>query len=155
LFFNIYTIMLASSDLQRLVASSRDPAVTRDLLQLPSVASTALHLLHSIREGNAGAEETQESLLLCYRVMRNAAAAGPATCTALLHLDLLGIVRATLDLISSAAISLNWKLPVAVGQSLANLCNACRDSAAAAWAALFPLHLGMLAHVNEGMKGQG
>lgn len=147
--------MISPTELQQLVLASRDPSAAQ-LSRLPEVATSARHLLQDIRQGTLGDGEgqckRQDDLLLCYRVLRNSAAAGRTACAALLRLGLLDLVRSTLDLISTATISLNWHLPAVVGQALANLCNACGDSAAATWAALFPLHLGMLAHVNEGKR---
>ena len=126
---------------------------------LPAVTSTARQALqriaampHGDREVEGGEqEELQAVLLLCFRVLRNTCAAGPAACGEVLAAaGLLDLVASTLQLISDAAITLNWQLPTAVAQALANLCTACAASAAAAWTALFPLQLGIMAHVNAG-----
>lgn len=155
LYFVQHPHMLTSKALEQLVAASG--GVDDDWLQrMAGVPSTMLQLLQQIRQGGSDAEDVQaarqQDLLLCFRVLRNTCAAGPAACAQLLAIGLLDLTCATLDLISTAAISLNWQLPAAVSQALANLCNACADSAAAAWAALFPLHFSMLAHVNAGKK---
>ena len=132
---------------------------------LPAVAASARQVLqrigaipHGARELEGGEqEELQAVLLLCFRVLRNACAAGPAACAEVLAgagagpgAGLLDLVASTLQLNSDAAITLNWQLPTAVAQALANLCTACAASAAAAWTALFPLQLGIMAHVNAG-----
>lgn len=152
--------MLSQEELEQLLAASRSFDAT-ELVggSLPSVAATARQLLQLIEQtcpDDAQQEAMQHSLLLCLRVCRNAAATGGSeACCALVDVGLLGLVQSTLRLISSATISLNWELPAAVAQALANLCTACGASAAAAWAALFPLHLAMLAHVNAGRMGLG
>ncbi len=166
-------------DLEALVAASRDAAMggsetATDQLHLPQVASHAQHLLAAIqqhrrelcgggsvttppvpaREDDPQLAEQQGELLLCFRIFRNAAAAGPCAAAALLSCGLLELAGSTLDLLASAAIPLNWQLPAALAQALANFCTASREAAAAAWSALFPLHLSMLAHVTAG-KGRG
>ena len=144
---------LTDADLNELVAASRAGDVEAVLPRLPALADAMRSALQEI-ERHRGAEDLQaplqQRLLLGFRVLRNAAAAGPAACAAVLGAGLLGLVQSTLDLIHAATIALNWQLPAAVAQALANLCTACASAAAAAWAALFPLHLSMLAHVNAG-----
>ncbi|KAL4444556.1 hypothetical protein ABPG77_002373 [Micractinium sp. CCAP 211/92] len=162
-------------DLEALVAASRDAAMggsetATDQLHLPQVASHAQHLLAAIqqhrrelrgggsvttppvpaREDDPQLAEQQGELLLCFCIFRNAAAAGPCAAAALLSCGLLELAGSTLDLLASAAIPLNWQLPAALAQALANFCTASREAAAAAWSALFPLHLSMLAHVTAG-----
>lgn len=148
-----------SLDLEELVAASREPSRTAWVLQnLPHLAALLRQTLQDVednkcREDNAQ-EAPQTTLLQGFRVLRNAAAVGgPPACAAALQHGLLHLVCSTLDLIGTAAIPLNWQLPTAVAQAMANLCTACTASAAAAWAALFPLHLAMLAHVNTGARG--
>ncbi len=140
---------LSTDELQELVSLGNEVPSAR----LQEVASTARALLQGIRQGAGDREVHQNGLLMCFRVLRNAAASGPATCDALLRFGLLDLVWATLDLISVATIALDWQLPAVVSQALANLCNACGTSAAAAWAAIFPQHLSMLAAINEGNAG--
>lgn len=148
--------MLSSDVLNELVAASRcAPLASQVLLQLSAVAETADELLQSLQQQSELTEHEhaarQHDLLLCFRVARNAAATGgSAACTSLLHLGLTRLVCTALQLISTAMISLNWQLPVAISQALANLCNACATCAAAAWDALFPLQFSILAHVNTG-----
>lgn len=149
--------MMSLQQLEELVAASREPGRLPHVSErLPTVFATARQLLQTIEE--TGTEDPaqadlQQRLLLCLRVARNAAAlGGPPACAALLAHGLLDLVRATLGLVSSAAIALNWQLPAAVAQALANACTACVSAAAAVWAALFPLHLSMLAHVNAGKR---
>lgn len=167
-------------DLDALVAASRQAAVAggildTDQLRLPEVAAHAEHLLAGIERqqhklcGDCAAtgslaptlEDDPQlaaqhcELLLCFRIFRNAAAAGPCAKDALLSAGLLALVGSTLDLLASAAIPLNWQLPASVAQTLANLCTASRSAAAAAWAALFPLRFSMLAHIAGRMRGVG
>jgi hypothetical protein len=148
--------MLQSDALTELVTASRCPTLASQVQQqLSAVVETAEELLQSLQQRSGSNEQEhaarQHDLLLCFRVVRNAAATGgtPA-CAALLHLGLMRLVCTALQLVSTATISLNWQLPAAISQALANLCNACGTSAAAAWDALFPLHFSMLAHVNAG-----
>lgn len=152
-----------SPQLTALLAASRGeqgPAVL--VPELPAVASAARQALaaiqaapqHEPREGQQEDDSPQHRLLLCFRVLRNAAAAGPAAATTLLEVGILDLAAATLRLVGTAAIPLDWALPAAVAQALANLCTASATAAAAAWAALFPLQLSMLAHVNTGEEGR-
>lgn len=147
-------------DLEALVAASRCAAQGERSLAaccLPEVAAHALQLLRDIKQGSIDPEEQQSArqgeLVLCFRVMRNAAAVGPSVAAVLLAAGLPQLACDTLDLIATAVITLNWQLPAALAQALANLCNASSAGAAAAWAALFPLHFSMLAHVNAGKPG--
>lgn len=147
-------------ELEALVAASRagEPVLAR----LPSLLAATRALLADIAAAGRGEDaqaaqaDRQHRLLLALRAARNAAATGgPPAVAALLREGLLDAVRSTLDLLSDATIALNWQLPAAVAQALANLCSACSDGAAAAWAGLFPLHLTMLAHVNAGERRMG
>ncbi|KAL4436610.1 hypothetical protein ABPG75_003749 [Micractinium tetrahymenae] len=162
-------------DLQALVAASREAAMAggeagTKQLQLADVAGHAQHLLAAIeqrrrelRSGGAAASPAghepeddpqlaaqQGELLLCFCIFRNTAAAGPGAAGALLSAGLLELAGSALDLLASAVIPLNWQLPAALAQALANLCTASGPAAAATWAALFPLRLSMLAHINAG-----
>lgn len=147
--------MMDQAQLEELVAASREPGQLALVSErLPAVFSAARQLLqdieHTVPEDPAQ-EDLQQRLLLCLRVARNAAAlGGPPACAALLGHGLLDLVHTTLGLVSSGSIALNWQLPAALAQALANACTACGTAAAAVWDALFPLHLSMLAHVNAG-----
>ncbi|PSC67748.1 ataxin-10 [Micractinium conductrix] len=88
-------------------------------------------------------------LTLGFRALRNAAAAGGGG-DAVVAAGVLPLAAAALDALANATITLDWQLPAAVAQALANLCNAGASAAAAAWAALFPLRFTLLAHVNTG-----
>lgn len=145
-------------ELEALVAAARqgEPVLAR----LPQLLATVRALLAEIEEvgrgeaAQAAQAARQHRLLLAFRAARNAAATGgPPAVAALLHEGLLDAVRTTLALVSDATIALDWQLPAAVAQALANLCTACSDGAAAAWGALFPLQLTILAHVNAGGPG--
>lgn len=161
--------------LEALVAASREAAMAGDdtameQMHLHEVSAHAQRLLAAIeqrrRETRGGVMATasaspdfeddpqlaaqQSELLLCFRIFRNAAAAGPGASAALLSAGLLELAGRALDLLASAAIPLDWQLPAALAQALANLCTASREAAAAAWSGLFPLRLSMLAHVTAG-----
>lgn len=147
-------------ELEALVAATR--AGEQTLARLPPLLATLRALLADIAAAGRGEDAEaaqaarQHRLLLAFRAARNAAATGgPPAVAALLREGLLDAVCGTLALLSDATISLNWQLPAAVAQALANLCSACSDGAAAAWAALFPLQLTMLAHVNAGEQRVG
>ena len=138
-----------SHELKQLLAASQDVSCAPKLLpRLPQVGAHAAQLLELGRT-ETGAHVV-EDVLLCFRILRNVAAAGPVTCEALLRLGLLDLIRTALELVATATIALDWHLPAVVSQALANLCNGSTCGAAAAWAALFPLHYNILAHVNAG-----
>lgn len=147
-------------ELEALVAAARHGQAV--LARLPQLLATVRALLVEIESAGRGEEAQpaqtarQHRLLLAFRAARNAAATGgPPAVAALLHEGLLDAVIATLALVSDATIALDWQLPAAVAQALANLCTASGEGAAATWAALFPLQLTMLAHVNAGEAASG
>lgn len=144
-------------DLQGLVAQSRRAALEgagAGALPLAALAAHMQGLLASVSAAQHDEDSPEQlqratELTLGFRALRNAAAAGGGG-DAVVAAGVLPLAAAALDALANATITLDWQLPAAVAQALANLCNAGASAAAAAWAALFPLRFTLLAHVNTG-----
>ena len=137
--------------LDQLLQASKDPS-SRDALILPqldAIYDTASVLLIQVRRGTENSEQICDDLIQALRVLRNACAAGEATCTALLQLGVVPLLADTIDALGAGAASLNWTLPSVVVQLLANLSNGSAACAAAVWRHLFPSHFIVLSHIDS------
>lgn len=142
---------LTREQLDQLLQASKEPS-SRDALILPqldAIYNTASTLVIQVRCGTENSEQICDDLIQALRVLRNACAAGEATCTTLLELGVVPLLADTIDAVGVGAAALNWTLPAVVSQLLANLSNGSEACAAAVWRHLFLTHFTTLAHIDS------
>lgn len=144
--------MLSAEEIQDLSQASKLAAQCGDashlLPQLRHAMQTLGALLQSLNDDSTNAADRRHQVLLCLRTLRNAAAGGVAD--AMACDGLITLLAMLLDLVGSAALALDWQPPEAAAQLLANAVQASAAVAAAAWSALFPRQLTILAHIHGG-----